>query len=80
MMWHLNEIVAREHMNDWLREAQHDRDIRAARGARGRSSGLYRSAIIWLGRRLIAWGWRLRARHSAIELWEDAGAAGRLCR
>ncbi len=56
MMWHLNEIVAREHMNDWLREAQHDRDIRAARGARGRSSGLYRSAIIWLGRRLIAWG------------------------
>jgi len=33
-MWHLNESVAREHMNDLLREAQYERDMRTARGAR----------------------------------------------
>jgi len=75
-MWHLNEIVAREHMNDLLREAEYDRSVRAARGARGRSNGLYGSAIVWL----VAWGWRLRARHSAIEFREDAEVAHRLYR
>ena len=77
-MWHLNEIVAREHMNDLLREAEYDRSVRAARGPRGHSNGLYGSAMVWLGRWLVAWGWRLRARHSAIEFREDAEVAHRL--
>ena len=74
-MWHLNEIVAREHANDLLREAQYERDMRTARGARGRSNGRYGSAMVWLGRWLVAWGWRLRARHGAIECREDASAS-----
>jgi hypothetical protein len=78
-MWHLNEIdlaVAREHTNDLLHEAQHERAMRAAR----RAPGLYGSAMLWLGRWLVAWGWRLRARHGAIEFREDGGTAHRLCR
>jgi hypothetical protein len=73
-MWYLNEIAAREHANDLLREAQHERSLRAARGVEPRSKGLYGSAMSWLGRTLIAWGWRLQARHDATEFWEDAAA------
>jgi len=72
-MWYLNEIAAREHANDLLREAQYERSVRAARGVR-RSKGLYGSAMSWLGRWLIAWGWRLRARHDATEFCEEATA------
>jgi hypothetical protein len=76
-MWHLNEInLVGEHANDLLREAQHARARRAARGA----PGLYGSAMLWLGHWLVAWGWRLRARHGAIEFREDAGTAHRLYR
>jgi len=73
-MWHLNEFAAREHANDLLREAQHERSVRAAPGVRRRSKGLYGSAMSWLGRWLIAWGMRLLARHGAIQFWEDATA------
>jgi hypothetical protein len=76
-MWHLYEMLAREHMNDLLREVEYDGYSRTARGARGRSNGLYGPAMVWLGHWLVAWGWRLRARHSAIEFREDAGAAHR---
>jgi len=57
-----------------VREAQHERSVRAARGVEPRSKGLYGSAMSWLGRTLIAWGWRLQARHGASEFWEDATA------
>jgi hypothetical protein len=78
-MWHLNQIavaVAREHAIDLLREAQDERAMRALR----RAPGLYGSAMLWLARWLVAWGWRLRARHGAIEFREDAGTAHRLSR
>ena len=73
-MWYLNEMAAREHANDLLREAQHERSVRAARGVGRRSNRLYGSAMSWLGRALIAWGWWLQARHDATEFWEDATA------
>jgi hypothetical protein len=78
-MWHLNQIavaVVREHADDLLRQAQHQRALREAR----RAPGLYRSAMLWLARWLVAWGWRLRVRHGTIEFREDAGTAHRLCR
>jgi hypothetical protein len=76
-MWYLNKInLVGVHANDLLREAQHARAGRVARGA----PGLYRLAMLWLGRWLVAWGWRLRARHGAIEFREDAETAHRLCR
>ena len=68
-MLHLNDFhvaMAREHVNDLLREAEHEQSIHAARAAR-RSKGAYQSAMVYLGRCLVAWGWRLRARHGAIE-------------
>jgi predicted kinase len=64
----LHEIVAREHAGDLLRQAQHERSLRAVCAVTQRSKGLYGSAMSWLGHWLIAWGWRLRARHGAIEL------------
>ena len=76
-MWHMNEIVAREHAKDLLREAQYDRYRRAARGAPGRLNRLYGSAMLWLGHWLVAWRSRLWARHSAIAFREDAKAAQR---
>jgi len=58
--------MAREHVRDLLREAEHERSIHAARAAR-RSTGTYQAAMVYLGRCLVAWGWRLRVRHGAIE-------------
>jgi hypothetical protein len=55
-MYLLSELVAREHTHDLLREARHEREIRAARRARDASHELYRSAMVWLGRRLVQRG------------------------
>jgi hypothetical protein len=71
MLSEYHVAVAREHVKDLLREAQQERYIHAAQLARRRSNGPYRSALAWLGGRLVAWGWRLRARHGAIEFWEE---------
>ena len=68
-MLNLNDFhvaMAREHVHDLLREAEHERAIHDALLAR-RSKGPYQAAMIYLGRCLVAWGWRLRARHGAIE-------------
>jgi hypothetical protein len=67
-MWNLHEMVARSRATNLLREAQHDRFLRSVWRARRGMYGLYDSAMVWLGRWLIARGWRLRARHGAIEL------------
>jgi hypothetical protein len=71
-MYLLSELVAREHTHDLLREARHEQEIHAAHGACARSHGLYGSAMVWLGRWMVAWGWRLRVRYGAIEFCEDA--------
>jgi hypothetical protein len=70
-MYLLSDLMARGHAHDLLREVRHQRDICAARGTCKHSHGLYGSAMVWLGRWLIAWGWRLRVRYGAIECCED---------
>ncbi len=52
---------------DRVREAREARLAAQARQPAARRP-LAAPALAWLGERLIAWGWRLRARYGAIEV------------
>ncbi len=57
-----------EHFKDLLREAHEERLARLARGPTLRFLGVrphLRQALLWLGRRLTAWGWHLEERYGA---------------
>jgi len=58
-------LVHQERNKDLLREAEHYRFVRRALAGRERHDHFYCRALIWLGRRLVAWGVRLQARHGA---------------
>ncbi len=48
---------------DWLREAEHQRLIQAARAAHPRPPRLYGPVLAGLGRQLVSWGGSLQARY-----------------
>jgi len=50
---------------DFLRQAEKDRLINLALANRLPKPRLYRRALIWLGRRMIAWGMNLQKRYGA---------------
>jgi hypothetical protein len=57
--------VHRERYKDLLREAERYRLIRPALAGREKRDRFHCRALTWLGRRLVAWGWRLQERYSA---------------
>jgi len=57
-------LVKREYYKDQAREIQRDRFARQVLVRRQRSNRFYSGALIWLGRRLVAWGRSLQERYS----------------
>jgi hypothetical protein len=58
-------LVYQEHYKDLLHEAERYRLVRQALAGRERHERFHRRALTCLGRRLVAWGWRLQERYSA---------------
>ena len=58
-----NVLVHQERRRELLREADEERLARQALAGRGGRRRFYCRALIWLGRRLVAWGYRLQARY-----------------
>lgn len=56
-------LVQEERRKDLLREAEEYRLARLVLAGRERRPRLYYRALTWLGRRLVAWGYRLQARY-----------------
>jgi len=67
-----DERYQHERYNDMLRAAEQQRRVRAELAARPRPTAVYHPLLAWLGKQLIAWGWRLRARYGALEHTCDA--------
>jgi hypothetical protein len=61
----LEVMVHQERHKDLLREVERDRLVRQALAGRAKRDHLHCRALIWLGRRLVAWGWSLQARYDA---------------
>jgi hypothetical protein len=53
--------------NAFMCEVEEERLGRKIMAARRSPVRAYQPILIWLGDRLIAWGWRLRARYGALE-------------
>jgi hypothetical protein len=61
-MLNWQDVLARqERHQDLLREAEQERLVRQMVAGRDR---FYSRALAWLGRQLVAWGWRLQQRCS----------------
>ena len=58
-------LIHQERYKELLREAERYRLVRKVRAGREKRHLSYRQALAWLGRRLIAWGWRLQERYGA---------------
>jgi hypothetical protein len=52
--------VQQARYEDFLRQAERERLIRQVRTGQTRRNRFYGGGLIWLGRRLVAWGWRLQ--------------------
>jgi hypothetical protein len=60
------EVLAhQERHKDILRKAERERLVRQALAAREKRERFYGPALIWLGRRLVAWGGLLQERYGA---------------
>lgn len=64
MNWHDYYLAHQQH-DDRLRLAQHLRLVNSL--THTPTNAFYAPALAYLGRWLIAWGWRLRARYSNVE-------------
>ena len=60
-------VVAQEQHKDRLREAERERLVHEARKGRRKRTRVVGPLLVWLGKRLIAWGWRLQAPLGARE-------------
>ena len=56
-------LAQRERYKDLQREAERYRLIRLAQAGRERRNRFYYQALSWLGKQLVAWGWRLQERY-----------------
>jgi hypothetical protein len=59
--------ASRYHAEDLLRESEQARRVYAAT-AHKRRAARYAPVALWLADRMVAWGWRLRARYGDLEL------------
>lgn len=57
-----------EHYLELLTEAEQERRISAMLANRPRKAPIFAPALAWLGRRLVIWGARLRARYDEASL------------
>lgn len=65
-MLNWNDVMVQQERNkDLLREANNYRFAREAMGPREGRNRFHCRALIWLGRRLVAWGSHLQARFGA---------------
>ncbi len=62
---YIAEVRARQRRDELLRDAAETRLPEALDGRRRERA--YCRALAWFGGRLIAWGWRLRARYGSLE-------------
>ena len=51
----------------FLAEVENERLARKIITARRPARRAYQPLLVWLGDRMIMWGWRLRARYSSLE-------------
>ena|GEM_PF-977222 len=58
-------LVQKECRKDLLREVEQYRLVQQALSGRKKYRRFYCRALIWLGHRLVAWGYRLQERYSA---------------
>jgi hypothetical protein len=58
-------LVYQERYKDRLREVERYRLVRQVSKGRERGDRFHCRALIWLGRRLVAWGWHLQERYGA---------------
>jgi hypothetical protein len=59
-------LTREERYKDMLHEAATER-FASQRWVKGESSNrLYSQVLIWLGRQLVAWGWRLQGRYGTM--------------
>lgn len=58
-------LIHQERYQELLREAERYRLVRQARAGREKRDSFHCRALTWLGRRLVAWGWRLQERYGA---------------
>ncbi len=59
----LGLVERRERYKDFLREAERDRLVQRVLAGRERPDRFYRSALVWLGCRLVEWGKSLQQRY-----------------
>jgi hypothetical protein len=59
----LNVLVQQERCKDFLREAEHHRQVRQVMEGRESHDHVHCRALIWLGRQLVAWGLSIQTRH-----------------
>ena len=66
-MMNWSHIAAQqERYDDLLHEAERERLFHRASTDRKRLARLYAQILVWLGHRLVDWGWRLQARRGAV--------------
>ena len=72
----IDYIVKQEQHRDLLRAAEQERLVRAALAGRPKRTRVFGPPLVWLGKRLIAWGRRLQARPGAREAHSDPAFDG----
>jgi hypothetical protein len=58
-------LIQEARSQELLRQVERERLVRQARAGRAQSASLHCRALTWLGRQLVAWGWRLQERYGA---------------
>jgi len=58
-------LIQEARRQEMLRQAENERLVQQARAGRAQGAGFYCRALTWLGRQLVAWGWRLQERYGA---------------
>ncbi len=61
----IDVLAYQERYKDMRREAERERLVRQARPSREKRRPVHGPAVIWLGRRLVAWGSRLQEPYRA---------------
>ena len=59
-------LAHQERYKDRLREAERDRLVLHELALRRKRDRFHRRAMTWLGRGLVAWGWRLQERYGTM--------------
>lgn len=73
------QLVIEEQYRAAIADANHARLVREAKQLRPRRAGMTDAALLWLGRRFVAWGRRLEARSTPFDL-ENTRTYDAICR